>query len=223
VGIGPVFVSFIVVQYFTVNLAWIMQCSRHSCTSPLPWEGKIEEFYWQDVIHNMDSIPGTLSNRGNSVGSYTSYAGIAVLGETVGWSIFIWFLIWISIFRGVGLTGLVVYFTMGLPIVTTIIFVGRALSLENAAAGVKLLWGTWRGVQLASGTVWQTAVGQVFFSTGIGFGYFTSYASYNQQHANAVMDAILICGSNVLFENSAAFAILGIVGFFACGHRKASG
>jgi solute carrier family 6 GABA transporter-like protein 1 len=61
--------------------------------------------------------------------------------------------------------------------------------------------------------VWQTAVGQVFFSTGIGFGYFTSYASYNQRHANAVMDAILICGSNVLFENFAAFAIFGVVGY----------
>jgi solute carrier family 6 GABA transporter-like protein 1 len=102
---------------------------------------------------------------------------------------------------------------MGLPIVTTIIFVGRALSLDNASEGVALIWRTWRGDQLASGTVWQVAVGQVFFSTGIGFGYFTSYASYNQKHSNAVMDAILICGSNVLFENFAAFAVFGVVGY----------
>lgn len=111
------------------------------------------------------------------------------------------------------MTGRVVYFTMGLPIVTTIIFVGRALSLDNAAEGVRLVWATWRGSQLASGTVWQTAVGQVFFSTGIGFGYFTTYASYNQKYSNAVMDACLICGSNVLFENFAAFAVFGVVGF----------
>jgi solute carrier family 6 GABA transporter-like protein 1 len=102
---------------------------------------------------------------------------------------------------------------MGLPVVSTIIFVGRALSLENASEGVALVWKTWRSDQLASGTVWQTAVGQVFFSTGIGFGYFTSYASYNQKHSNAVMDAILICGSNVLFENFAAFAVFGVVGY----------
>jgi solute carrier family 6 GABA transporter-like protein 1 len=118
-----------------------------------------------------------------------------------------------DIFRGVGWTGRVVYFTMGLPIITTIIFVGRALSLPNAGEGVRHLWATWRSDQLASGTVWQTAVGQVFFSTGIGFGYFTSYASYNQKHSNAVMDAILICGSNVLFENFAAFALFGVVGY----------
>jgi solute carrier family 6 GABA transporter-like protein 1 len=27
------------------------------------------------------------------------------------------------------------------------------------------------------------------------------------------MDAVLICGSNVLFENFAAFAIFGVVGY----------
>jgi solute carrier family 6 GABA transporter-like protein 1 len=75
------------------------------------------------------------------------------------------------------------------------------------------VWATWRSDQLRSGTVWQTAVGQVFFSTGVGFGYFTSYASYNQKHSNAVMDAILICGSNVLFENFAAFAAFGVIGY----------
>ncbi|KAI5263170.1 SNF-domain-containing protein [Aureobasidium subglaciale] len=213
VGIGPVFVSFVVVQYFTVNLAWIMVYFRSSFTSPLPWEGRIEDFYNNDVVGNPAPIAGSLTNGGKDVASFTAYPAVGLIGETVGWSAFIWFLIWFSIFRGVGMTGRVVYFTMGLPIITTIIFVGRALSLDNAAAGVRLLWATWRGDQLASGTVWQTAVGQVFFSTGIGFGYFTSYASYNQKHSNAVMDAVLICGSNVIFENFAAFAIFGVVGF----------
>ncbi|KAH4034275.1 hypothetical protein HBI81_081870 [Parastagonospora nodorum] len=213
VGMGPVIVSFLVVQYFTVNLAWIMNYFRYSFTSPLPWENRIEDFYWNDILQVGDIIEGSLSADGNSVAAYQQYPNRALIGETVGWSIFIWFLIWISIFRGVGMTGRVVYFTMGLPIVTTIIFVGRALSLDNASEGVALIWRTWRADQLASGTVWQVAVGQVFFSTGIGFGYFTSYASYNQKHSNAVMDAILICGSNVLFENFAAFAVFGVVGY----------
>ncbi|KAF2030005.1 SNF-domain-containing protein [Setomelanomma holmii] len=192
VGMGPVIVSFIVVQYFTVNLAWIMNYFRYSFTSPLPWEGRIEDFYWNDVLQVGDIVEGSLSVDGNSVAWYQRYPSRALIGETVGWSIFIWFLIWFSIFRGVGMTGRVVYFTMGLPIVTTIIF---------------------RSDQLASGTVWQVAVGQVFFSTVIGFGYFTNYASYNQKHSSAVVDAVLICGSNVLFENFAAFAVFGVVGY----------
>ncbi|KAJ5734831.1 hypothetical protein N7533_013234 [Penicillium manginii] len=213
VGLGPILVSFIVVQYFTVNLAWIMNYFRNSFRSPLPWEGRIEEFYMGDVVSNVDPILGSLTAGNKAVSKYTVYPGVSLIGETVGWSAFIWFLIWVSIFRGVGLTGRVVYWTMGLPIVTTIIIVGRSCSLDNARSGIRLLWATWRSDQLASGTVWQTAVGQVFFSTGIGFGYFTSYASYNSQHSNAVMDAILICGSNVLFENFAAFAVFGVVGY----------
>lgn len=130
---------------------------------------------------------------------------------------------------------------MGLPVVTTIIFVGRSVSLKSPGDGIPLLWASWRGNQLASRTAWQTAVGQVFFSTGIGLGYFASYASYNQKYSNAARlvkqsqdthrshihthntandilivgfkDAIQICGSNVPFENFAAFAILGVVGF----------
>ena len=213
VGLGPVLVSFIVVHYFTVNLAWIMNYFRHSFISPLPWEGRINEFYMGDVVANPDPIEGSLTEGNAAVAEYTKYLNVGVIGETVGWSAFIWFLIWISIFRGVGLTGRVVYFTMGLPIVTTVILVGRACSLENAREGVDLVWRTWRSDQLATPTVWQTAVGQVFFSTGIGFGYFTSYASYNAKHSNAVMDALLICGSNVLFENFAAFAVFGVVGY----------
>lgn len=213
VGMGPVFVSFFVTMYFTVNLAWIMSYFRHSFTSPLPWEGHIDDFYMYGVVSNPDPIEGSLSKDHKSVEAYTQYPAIGLLGETVGWSVFIWFLVWISIFRGVGMTGRVVYFTMGLPIVTTIILVGRSCSLENAREGIRLLWATWRSDQLASGTVWQTAVGQVFFSTGIGFGYFTSYASYNAKYSNAVMDAILICSSNVLFENFAAFAIFGVIGY----------
>ena len=216
VGMGSVFVSFVVVQYFTVNLAWIMVYFRHSFTSPLPWENRIDEFYNDDVIANPPPGPngeGGYLNPDGSVGAYQTYPGIALIGETVGWSAFVWFLIWFSIFRGVGTTGRIVYFTMGLPIATTVILVGRSVSLDNAGAGLKLLWGTWRGEALKDGTIWQTAVGQVFFSTGVGFGYFTSYASYNQKHSNAVMDACLICGSNVLFENFAALAIFGIIGF----------
>ena len=181
--------------------------------SPLPWEGRINDFYNNDVIANPEPIIGSLTEGNAAVASYTTYPSIGLVGETVGWSAFIWFLIWFSIFRGVGMTGRVVYFTMGVPIITTLIIVGRATSLENAGAGVRLVWATWRGDQLKSGTVWQTAVRQVFFSTGIGFGYFTSYASYNSKHSNAVMDAVLICFSNVVFENVAAFAVFGIVGF----------
>ncbi|KAI8260288.1 hypothetical protein K4K58_002045 [Colletotrichum sp. SAR11_239] len=212
-GLSLLYVGFVVGPYFVVNLAWIMNYFRQSFTSPLPWTNRGEEFFNRDVVANIDPIEGNLTADGSAVANYTQYPGTALLGETVGWTLFTWFLCWLCIFRGVGLTGRVVYFTMGLPIVVTIVLIGRSVSLENAGEGVKLYFATWRGSELARGQVWQTACGQVFFSTGVGFGYFTSYASYNRQYSNAVMDSILIVCSNVLFENIAAFAVFGVVGY----------
>jgi solute carrier family 6 GABA transporter-like protein 1 len=109
VGMGPVIVSFIVVQYFTVNLAWIMSYFRYSFQSPLPWANRLDDFYWNDVLQVGTIVEGSLSADGKSVTQYQQYPSRALLGDTVGWSIFVWFLIWISIFRGVGMTGRVVY------------------------------------------------------------------------------------------------------------------
>lgn len=213
VGMGLIFIGFFVGHYFVIILAWIMAYFRHSFTSPLPWMNRGEQFYMQDVVANPAPIPGVFSADGSSVLSYVQYPATGLVGETVGWTAFTWFLVWLCIFRGVGLTGRVVYFTMGLPIIITIILIGRSVSLENAGEGVRLYFATWRGGQLAQGQVWQTACGQVFFSTGVGFGYFTSYASYTQKHSNAVMDSIIIVCSNALFETIAAFAVFGVVGF----------
>ena len=212
-GLAMLYIGFVVGPYFVANLAWIMVYFRSSFQSPLPWAGRATEFYNEVVGYNPEPIPGEYSADGSTITKWVEYVSTSVNGETVGWTIFTWFLVFISIFRGCGLTGRVVYFTMGLPIVITIILIGRSCSLPNAADGIKLYFATWRSDQLADGRLWQTACGQVFFSTGVGFGYFTSYASYNQKHSNAVVDSLLVVTSNVLFENIAAFSVFGVVGF----------
>lgn len=169
-GLSLIYVGFVVTPYFVVNLAWIMSYFRHSFTSPLPWTNEPDYFFNRKVVANVDPIEGNLTADGTSVLNYTEYPGTALLGETTGWAAFTFFLMYISIFRGVGLTGRVVYFTMGLPIVVTIVLIGRSVSLENAGEGVKLYFATWRGEQLARGQVWQTACGQVrtpFFNHSI--------------------------------------------------------
>ncbi|KAF4120672.1 solute carrier family 6 (neurotransmitter transporter, GABA) member 1 [Geosmithia morbida] len=212
-GLAMLYIGFVVGPYFVANLAWIMIYFRNSFTSPLPWAGRATAFYEDVVAMTPLPVPGELSRDGSGIVSWVRYVGTDLLGETVGWTAFTWFLVWISIFRGCGLTGRVVYFTMGLPICIVIILIGRSCSLPNAADGVKLYFATWRSGALTDGQLWQTAMGQVFFSTGVGFGYFTSYASYNRKHSNAVVDSILVVSSNVIFENAAAFAVFGVVGF----------
>jgi solute carrier family 6 GABA transporter-like protein 1 len=211
VGFSLVYNGYMVVLYYVPILAWVMAYFRHSFSSPLPWEGDSQDFYMQSVIRNGERTAGSIS--GGSVQAYTSYAGTGMVGETVGWCAFTWFLVWLCIWRGVGVTGRVVYFTMGFPIVMVLVLVGRGVSLPNATRGIRYAWATWRSEALADGQIWQDACGQIFFSIGLGMGYFTTYASYNNQFQNAVQDAVIICFSNSLIEILCGLAVFGIIGY----------
>ncbi|KAJ4333358.1 hypothetical protein N0V87_007649 [Didymella glomerata] len=102
---------------------------------------------------------------------------------------------------------------MGLPAVLIIILIGRGTSLPNASEGIELYFATWRTSALQGPKIWQDAFGQIFFSIGVGFGYFTSWTSYCSQHSNAVQDAMIIGFSNSAVEIIAAFSVFGVVGF----------
>jgi solute carrier family 6 GABA transporter-like protein 1 len=211
VGLGVIMTGFVVATYYVPILSFVMQYFRHSFKSTVPWTGRGEDFYMLDVVRNGDPIPGSVD--GGTVTSWTVHPETGVNGETVGWNFFMWFFVWLCMFKGVGITGRAVYFTMGLPVVMLIILMGRSLSLENAGQGVKYYFAEWHGEKLAGGQIWQGACGQVFFSIGVGFGYFTTYASYNSRFANAVQDALIIGLSNSLYEVLAGFVVFGIIGF----------
>ncbi|KAL1858107.1 hypothetical protein Daus18300_010108 [Diaporthe australafricana] len=210
-GFSLVWNGYIVVSYYVPILAWVMTYFRHSFSNPLPWQGDHVNFYYNEVIRNPDPIPGNIVNA--SVSQYTEYSGTGLIGETVGWCAFTWFIVWLCMYKGVGITGRVVYFTMGLPVVTMIILLGRGVSLPNAIDGIRLYMATWRGELLGDGYIWQMACGQIFFSIGLGMGYFTSYASYNNQHQNVVQDVLIIVICNSLYEIVGCFAVFGIIGF----------
>ncbi|KAK7211866.1 hypothetical protein V2G26_019044 [Clonostachys chloroleuca] len=207
VGLAVVFNGFTVVGYYVPILAWAMVYFRQSFQSPLPWAGKdTTEYFLYSVVRNPDPV-------GGEDGGYKSYPGRGIVGETAGWCFFTWLLVLMCTFKGVGLQGRVIYITMALPLVMIAILAIRSLSLPNASDGFRLYVGVWRSESLQGPTVWQDAFGQMFFSIGVGFGYFTSYASYNNKFANAVQDAFIIALSNSSIEIISALAVMGIVGY----------
>lgn len=218
VGLGVVLTGYMVVCYYVPIVSWIMHYFRSSFTSPLPWAGRGDEFYMQDVIANVDPIPGVVD--GGSVVQYASYPGTGFVGETVGWCAFIWFCVWLCMFKGVALTGRAIWVTMGLPMVMIVVLVGGSASLENSIVGVRYYFAEWHGDKLAAGKIWQAACGQVFFSIGVGFGYFTTYSSFNPRFANAVQDTLIIALCNSLYEVIAGFVVFSIIGFLGMTPEK---
>lgn len=156
------------VVYFAIILVYVATYFAASFTSPLPWTGRVNEYYNDQVLRQVAPIPGNFSADGSTVIDYTVYPDVSLIPEMVGWSAFIFFCVWLCMCNGVGITGRAVYVTMALPIVMTIVIIGRGVSLDGASQGIKMYFAEWNGGQLAEGQIWQTACGQVFFSTGVG-------------------------------------------------------
>ncbi|TEA18809.1 Sodium- and chloride-dependent GABA transporter 1 [Colletotrichum sidae] len=212
VGFGVVYIGYAIVIYYVPIIAWIMSYFRHSFISPLPWTGRNEDFFYGDVLQNVEPVDGSFTSSG-AIQEYTDYPGMGMNTEITLWNLFTWFVVWLCMFKGIGLTGRVVYFTMAMPIILMIVLIGRGCSLPNAIDGIRIYWTEWHGEKLASGKIWQEACGQVFFSTGIGMGYYTTYASYNHKYSNAVQDALIICISNSLIEVIGSMSVFGVVGY----------
>ncbi|KAI0562960.1 hypothetical protein FGB62_48g116 [Gracilaria domingensis] len=205
-GLSVVFVGYTIATYYVVILAWAMVFFRHSFTTPLPWSGgadQLEDFFFNKVIRNVN-----FTNASGDKGYGTS-----VIGETIGWTMLIWLLVYLSIFKGVSLTGRIVYFSMLFPLAMLLVITIRAVTLDNSWRGIRLYVATWNGSKLGDGQIWKDAVGQIFFSIGTGFGSFIAYASYNKKYANAVQDSFIIAFSNSIYEVIAGFAAFGVVGF----------
>lgn len=190
---------------YVILMAWVLAFLRHSFTRPLPWLAN-PNFFAESVVRNFESVQ-------RAPGAFFSYPRLGIVGETLGWTLLTWVLVYFSLFLGIGLTGRVVYFTMLVPLALCIALLARALSLPRAINGVRLYAGVWRSDVLASGAVWRDAIVQIFFSLGTGFGAFTAYSSYNSASSNAMQDVLIIGLSNSLFEVVIGFAAFAIVGF----------
>lgn len=92
-----------------------MKYFQKSFTSPLPWMESASDYYMNDLLQAVEPIEP-------EDGGLMSYPGLSLVGDLAGWNIFTWFLIWLCIFKGVGLTGRVVYVTMGLPLILRMSF-----------------------------------------------------------------------------------------------------
>jgi solute carrier family 6 GABA transporter-like protein 1 len=138
-GFGMVCVGYAVAIYYIPILSWVMVYFRNSFqgASSFPW---IEnpQAYFSHVVNEVPAIPAVYSADGSSVEQYAVYPGTGASGELIGWTLFSWFIAWICLYKGIAITARVVYITIVLPILLTIVLVGRGASLPNAGRGIKL-------------------------------------------------------------------------------------
>ncbi|KAM4627801.1 LOW QUALITY PROTEIN: solute carrier family 6 member 4a [Polymixia lowei] len=171
------------------NVSW-----SNSSTSPA------EEFYTRQVLQ-VHLSPGL-----HQLGSVSWQLALCLL--------FIFTIVYFSIWKGVKTSGKVVWVTATFPYLVLLVLLVRGATLPGAWRGVvfylKPDWG-----KLLSTTVWIDAAAQIFFSLGPGFGVLLAFASYNPFHNNCYKDALVTSSVNCLTSFLSGFVIFTVLGYMA--------
>lgn len=88
-----------------------------------------------------------------------------------------------SLWKGIGTSGKVVWFTALFPYVVLLCLLVRGITLPGSAEGIAYYLKPDFDA-LFKPEVWVDAATQVFYSLGPGFGVLLAYASYNKYHNN---------------------------------------
>ncbi|XP_059173432.1 sodium-dependent dopamine transporter-like [Physella acuta] len=126
----------------------------------------------------------------------------------------VYLICYFSMWKGILVSGKVVWFTALFPYVVLFILMIRGATLPGAAQGIEYYL-TPNFTRLASSQVWVDAANQVFFSLGPGFGVLLAFASYNPIHNNVFRDAILTSTINCSTSFFSGFIIFMILGYMA--------
>lgn len=126
----------------------------------------------------------------------------------------VYLICYFSLWKGIKMSGKVVWFTALFPYVVLAILMVRGATLEGAGKGVEYYL-TPNFTRLASSSVWVDAATQVFFSLGPGFGVLLAFASYNQINNNVYRDALITSSINCMTSFVSGFVIFMILGHMA--------
>ncbi|XP_071944037.1 sodium-dependent noradrenaline transporter-like [Antedon mediterranea] len=240
-GVAVVIIAFLVALYYNVLIAWSVYYLFSSFTLNLPWltcghEWNTEFCYETDSNDTIAYVDGAnvTVNSTNGVSPAEEFYFRKVLGvqhssglEDLGgikWDLclcllFVIFIDYFSLWKGVKTSGKVVWITATLPYIVLGILFLRGITLPGAADGIKFYL-TPDFATLKTSQVWIDAATQMFYSLGAGFGVHIAFASYNRFRNNCYRDMLRTSIANSLTSFFAGFVIFSFLGYMSVTQHK---
>lgn len=196
-GWWPVIMSFIIVCYYAVVLAWCLDYLIFSFKEVVPWAADAKQFFFDEYLNfNQTHRPGGIR-----------------LGIVLALAV-VWLGMYLCIFRGVKLVSRIVLWTVPIPWLMLVILTIRGLTLEGSMLGLEYyLEPDWSA--LADVTVWRHAFGQVFFSMTVAFGVMITYASFLHRKSDINNNALIVGIADLATSFIAGIAVFATMGALA--------
>ena len=208
VGWWQIILSFVIITYYAVILAWCLSFLYYSVVGifqgRLPWAGQ--------------GVEGVKNAKSFFFDEYLNFNGKFSLGR-IQWHIIlslvvVWVGLYLCIFRGVRLVSKVVLWTVPLPWLMLGILTIRGLTLDGAVQGLEFyLEPNW--TRLADPSTWRWAFGQMFFSMSLAFGIMITYASFLHRKSDINNNAAIIGLADMGTSFVAGLAVFATLGGMA--------
>ncbi|XP_069471354.1 sodium-dependent serotonin transporter [Ambystoma mexicanum] len=227
IGYAICVIALYIAFYYNTIMAWALYYLLSSFTSELPWtscnnawntENCTNYFYNSSVAWSGHSISPAEEFYTRQVLQVHRSSGLHDLGG-ISWQLtlcllFIFTIVYFSIWKGVKTSGKVVWVTATFPYIILFILLLRGATLPGAWRGVLFyVKPDWQ--KLLSTEVWVDAAAQIFFSLGPGFGVLLAFASYNKFHNNCYQDALVTSTVNCMTSFVSGFVIFTVLGYMA--------
>lgn len=240
IGIAVNIINYYLNVYYSVILAWSLRYFYASMSSTLPWTtcgnswntNSCYVFGANGVIVNatrksLSDNTTVAAVTGSRISSVVEYWERGVLGRSKGievagdtqWELLIclfltWVTVYFCIWRGIGWTSKVVYFTATFPLLMLLVLLVRGVTLDGAVDGI-VFYLKPDLERLKDVQVWLDAAAQVFYSYALCKGMLTTMGSYNKYRYNSYRDCIILSGLNSGVSFVSGFAIFAVLGFMA--------
>jgi len=191
--------NYFVLSFLPAHAPGVAEGVKAAAGSAPMWGSETKEFFLQNVLG-------------------VEHGNLFPLGGLRPWIAagyaFTWLCIFLIIYKGVGVVGKVVMWTVPLPVLLLGVLFFNEIGREGAMTGIRhYLTPNFR--ELANPEVWRVAIGQVFFSLTLGFGVMIAYASYLQKKSDVSNNALITTMANCGTSFFAGFVIFSTVGYMA--------
>ncbi|CAK9304344.1 unnamed protein product [Gordionus sp. m RMFG-2023] len=209
-------------------MVFTLYYSFASFQKKLPWSHCGNSFNTLNCVEFNYSYPNT-SRPENSTTPTEEYwerkvleiyksTGIGDIGmikmDILIWLSISWLIVFFILFKGIQITGKVVYVTATLPYFILTILLVKGVTLEGSMEGISyFLYPEFK--KLLNPTVWQKALGQMFFSLSVTMGGLMTLASYIPFNNNCYKDSILVSLLDTGTSLMAGFVIFSVLGFMS--------